>query len=157
MLQPSNLPIRRKVNLEKADDRQAAARKIKAEAEQLKRFFHKVAGDMADFDSPFDALALLAEVLGTDEEMLALDIGTLVKRYSDVTHDQVLCLLLLRGDLPKGEARLTAQEFVPEQQQGRSQSHQAKSIFSQVAVSANLNPFEKGKEAAASLNPFHKD
>jgi hypothetical protein len=45
---------------------------------------------MADFDSPFDALALLAEVLGSDEEMLFLDIGTLVKRYPDVTFDQVI-------------------------------------------------------------------
>jgi hypothetical protein len=44
---------------------------------------------MADFDSPFDALALLAEVLASDEEMLYLDIGTLVKRYPDVTYEQV--------------------------------------------------------------------
>jgi hypothetical protein len=34
---------------------------------------------------------------------------------------------------------------------------QAKSIFSQVAVSASINPFASGKEAAASLNPFSKD
>jgi hypothetical protein len=53
-------------------------------------FLIKVAGEMADFDSPFDALALLAEVLGSDEEMLFLDIGTLVKRYPDVTFDQVI-------------------------------------------------------------------
>ncbi len=53
-------------------------------------FSIKVAGEMADFDSPFDALALLAEVLGSDEEMLFLDIGTLVKRYPDVTFDQVM-------------------------------------------------------------------
>ena len=70
-------------------DRREAAEKIKAEAAQLKRFFHKVAGEMADFDSPFDALALLAEVLASDEEMLYLDIGTLVKRYPDVTYEQV--------------------------------------------------------------------
>ena len=70
-------------------DRRDAAEKIKTEASQLKRFFHKVAGDMADFDSPFDALALIAEVLGSDEEMLFLDIGTLVKRSPDVTSEQV--------------------------------------------------------------------
>jgi hypothetical protein len=44
---------------------------------------------MADFDSPFDAIALLSEVLASDEEMLFLDIGTLVKRYPDVTYEQV--------------------------------------------------------------------
>ena len=70
-------------------DRREASEKIKGEAAQLKRFFHKVAGDMADFDSPFDALSLLSEVLASDEDMLYLDIGTLVKRYPDVTHDQV--------------------------------------------------------------------
>lgn len=70
-------------------DRREAAEKVKSEAAQLKRFFHKRSEDMADFDSPFDALALLAEVLGSDEEMLFLDIGTLVKRYPDVTYDQV--------------------------------------------------------------------
>ena len=48
-----------------------------------------------------------------------------------------------------------AQEFVPESEDiGRSSALQAKSIFSQVAVSASTNPFASGKEAAASLNPF---
>lgn len=49
---------------------------------------------MADFDSPFDALALLAEVLISDEDMLFLDIGTLVKRYPDITNEQVAVFLL---------------------------------------------------------------
>ena len=47
---------------------------IKVEAMQIKRFFRNVAGDMADFDSPFDALALLAEVLKSDEDFLSLEV-----------------------------------------------------------------------------------
>jgi len=46
-----------------------------------------------------------------------------------------------------------AQEFVPEEETARS-TLQARSIFSQVAVSATINPFASGKETAASLNPF---
>ena len=53
--------LRRKASFETAEDRRKAADKIKNEAMQIKRFFRKVAGDMADFDSPFDALALLVK------------------------------------------------------------------------------------------------
>ena len=35
--------------------------------------------ESVDFDSPFDAVSALAEVLNSDSEMLFLDIGTLVK------------------------------------------------------------------------------
>jgi len=61
MLQSSIL--RRKISFETSEDRRKAADKIIEEAKQLKRFFRRVAGDMADFDSPFDALSLLAEVI----------------------------------------------------------------------------------------------
>ena len=84
---------------ERSDQRVLVAKKVSSEAKQLQRFFHKVAGDLADFDSPFKAIEALAEVLGCDKEMLALDIGTLVKKYPDVSHDQLLCLLYMRNDL----------------------------------------------------------
>ena len=63
---------------------------------------------------------------------------------------QVLCLLMLRGDLPKAEARTMALDFVPESRQAAC----AKSIFSQVQVSSSVNPFASGKDAADRLNPF---
>ena len=50
---------------------------------------------------------------------------------------------------------MMAHEYVPESEDmAKSSALQAKSIFSQVAVSASTNPFTSGKEAAASLNPF---
>ena len=56
---------------------------------QVKRFFHRVAGDVADFDSPFDAISQLSELLKQDDsDWLALDIGTLVKKYPDVSQEQ---------------------------------------------------------------------
>ena len=39
--------------------------------------------------------------MASDEEMLSLELGTLCKRYQDVSHEQILCLLLLRADLPR--------------------------------------------------------
>jgi hypothetical protein len=36
------------------------------------RFFKEIAPEMADFDSPFDTLAILAEVVSSDDEMLSL-------------------------------------------------------------------------------------
>ena len=55
----------------------------------------------------------------------------------------------------KSEVRTLAHEFAPEVEEGSKISAlQAKSIFSQVAVSSSMNPFASGKEAAASLNPF---
>lgn len=152
LLQPQlSAMLRKKINIEKQEDRAMAAKKIAKEAKQLQMFFHKVAGDMADFDSPFKAIEALAEVLGTDEEMLALDVGNLVKKYPDVTYDQLCCLLILRGDQSKSEAREKALEYIPNSVRSNLQ---AKSIFSQVLVSASINPFASGKEAAASLNPF---
>ena len=99
LLQPSTNVLRKRVTLERSDQRVTVARKVSQEAKQLQRVFHKVAGDSADFDSPFKAIEALAEVLACDNEMLPLDIGTLVKTYPDVSHDQLLCLLFMRGDL----------------------------------------------------------
>merc|ERR1712080_414756 len=105
---------RRKITFTSEEERRAAATKIKNEATQCKSFFKDVAGDMADFDSPFDTLATLAGVLSSDEEMVSLELGTLCKKYPDVTHEQLLCLLLLRGDLNRGDAKQLASEFVAE-------------------------------------------
>ncbi len=120
---------------------------------------------MADFDSPFDALAVLAEVLRGDEEMLSLDIGNLVKRYPDVTHEQLVCLLLLRGDMGRNDAKDTAAEFVAPADSADSKANtsniHARSILSQVQVTSSLNPFAAKDAGAggggASMNPFSKD
>ena len=84
LVPPSNVLRLKKSNFESPTDRRKAADKIKAEAAQMKRFFRKMAEDhdfleSVDFDSPFDAISALAEVLSSDSEMLFLDIGTLVK------------------------------------------------------------------------------
>jgi len=178
MLKQNNV-LRPRLKFETAEDRRKAAEKIRAEAEQVKRFYHRVAGDVADFDSPFDAISQLSELLKQDDsDWLALDIGTLVKKYPDVSQEQVLCLLLLRGDLNKAEAREKATEYVSNT--GGGDGVRVKSILSQVQVSSsgvgevavaagnvvaaanrfagkdftNLNPFANKDQ---STNPFDED
>merc|ERR1712059_165548 len=136
--------LRRKITFTSQEERKAAATKIKTEAMQCKSFFKDVAGDMADFDSPFDTVATLAEVLSSDDEMLSLELGTLCKRYPDVSHDQIFCLLLLRHDLNRGDAKQLASEFIPEGGMANT-TLRARSILSQVVITSSisdkLNPF----------------
>ena len=54
--------LRRKISFSVQDERRSAADKVKKEAAQAKSFFKDVAGEMADFDSPFDTVSTLAEV-----------------------------------------------------------------------------------------------
>ena len=42
--------------------------------------------------------------------MIRFDLSALLKRYPDVSHDQLVCLLLLRGDIQKDEAIQMATE-----------------------------------------------
>ena len=90
---------------------------------------------------------LSLQVLSSDDEMLSLELGTLCKRYPDVSHDQLLCLLLLRGDLARAEAKQLAGEFVPEGGAANKTLH-ARSILSQVVVTSSLTD---------KLNPFTKE
>ena len=142
MLQPNLL--KRKISPVSEQDRKNVSSQVKQEAMRCKSFFKEVkemaAGGMEDYDSPFDTIALLAEVLAADLEMMSLDLGTLCQRYPDITHDQIFCLLLLRGDLgSRQEAQKMAEDYVKEG--GESKPLHARSIFSQVNVSASLNPF----------------
>merc|ERR1712059_248471 len=116
--------LRRKITFTSQEERKAAAPKIKTEAMQCKSFFKDVAGDMADFDSPFDTVATLAEVLSSD--------------------DEILCLLLLRHDLNRGDAKQLASQFIPEGGMANT-TLRARSILSQVVITSSisdkLNPF----------------
>jgi len=134
-----NNVLRRKISFTNEQERRVAASKIKKEAMTCKTFFKEIAGEMADYDSPFDTLATLAEVLSSDDEMISLELGTVCKRYPDVSHEQIFCLLLLRGDLNRSDAKALAGEYVAEG--GNKKTLHAKSILSQVHVNSSLNPF----------------
>ena len=92
------------------DKRKSAAVRIKTKVAQCKSFFKDVAGDIVDFDT----VAMIAEVLSFDDVMLSLELGTLCKRYPDMSHEQIFSLLPPREDLAKGEAKQLTSDFMVE-------------------------------------------
>ena len=115
--------------------------KLARESGQIQDYFQSIAGDKADFDSPFNALGSLAEVLGQSEVgMLILDVESLVRKYPDLSKDQLTCLLNLRGDLETNKVKQIVEDSIPKQPKS---TLQAKSIFSKFKVenSTSKNPF----------------
>ncbi|KAJ8322023.1 hypothetical protein KUTeg_000494, partial [Tegillarca granosa] len=88
------------------DDRKNAAEKICREAEQLKDLFLKY-GDENDFT----VLQSLAEVFKLrDTSMMSLEIMGLIKNHPDIRMEQLINLLLCRGDMSRSEARQMVQD-----------------------------------------------
>ena len=132
------------------------ATQIARESEQLQCFFRSVAGDKADFDSPFNALGSLAEVLGQSEVgMLILDVESLVRKYPDLSRDQLTCLLNLRGDLQTNTVRKIVEDSFPKEPKS---TLQAKSIFSKfkVEVSTSKNPFRENTLYLKGTDGFNR-
>ena len=155
LLQPG-----KKITFENGDERAKMGKRIARESEQLQDFFRSVAGDTADFDSPFKAIGgpmgCLAEVIGQSEvDMLILDVGSLVKKYPDISKNQLTSLLKLRGDLKLNEIQEMVDDSIPKEPKS---TLQAKSIFSKfkVEVSSSKIPFTENTPGLnlGSLNPF---
>lgn len=127
--------LQKKLSFKIYDERRSAADKITKEVDQLKSFFARVAPLVKrDKDSPFDAIVKLSEVLKSeDPEILSLDLHTLVSTYPDITEDQMIRLLSLRGDLSRVEIREKVQYAI----QGNKDifgTTLKKSIFQQIHV-----------------------
>ncbi|XP_014206015.1 exocyst complex component 3 [Copidosoma floridanum] len=97
--------LQRKVSFKTYDECLTCTSKIILEAEKLQNFFLKIAPNI-ELDSPFEIIKKLAEVLRCeDPEILSLDLHSLIEKYPDMTDDQLLRLLSLRGDISKSDAR----------------------------------------------------
>ena len=132
------------------------AKKVARESEQLQGFFRSVAGEKADFDSPFNALGSLTEVLGQSEVgMLILDVESLVRKYPDISKDQLTCLLNLRGDLDTKKVKQIVEDSIPKEPK---LTLQAKSIFSKfkVEVSTSKNPFGENTLYSKGTDGFNR-
>ncbi|XP_054712236.1 exocyst complex component 3-like [Uloborus diversus] len=86
----------------------------------------------APANSPFEALNLLGEVLKLkDISMLSLEISGVIRHYPDISLEQLVCLILLRGDVSKSEARQLVFDIMAE----IGSQHKERTIFSDVVVS----------------------
>jgi exocyst complex component 3 len=122
--------LQKKISFKTYEERRDAAIKIMSETEQVKEFFVRLAPKVAKFDSPFEIINTLAEVLKSeDPEILSLDLHGLVDKYPDVTQDHLIHLLSLRGDISRSEAREKV-AYILQTNKTRKRPTIPKSIFS---------------------------
>ena len=96
------------MKFERPDERRKCAEQLRSEALMLDKEFKSWDGTSADnaTEYHFNILSNIADVLEqTDLDSIVLEIATLAKRFPSLNMDQVIQILLLRGDLTKQEAR----------------------------------------------------
>ena len=126
--------LQRKISLKTYDECLACTSKIITEAEKLKNFFVKVAPQI-ELDSPFEIIKRLAEVLSCeDSEILSLDLHSLVEKYPDISEDQLIRLLGLRGDISRSEAKEKVLYILEAQRNRRTLESDPHSIFKQIII-----------------------
>ncbi|KAK0175117.1 hypothetical protein PV327_008896 [Microctonus hyperodae] len=127
--------LQRKISLKTYDECLTCTSKIMAEADKLKNFFVRIAPKVGNFDSPFEIIKRLAEVLRCeDSEILSLDLHSLVEKYPDMTEDHLVRLLSLRGDIPKSEAKEKVSYIYEAQKNRRTQQTITNSIFKHIVL-----------------------
>ncbi|XP_012263532.1 exocyst complex component 3 [Athalia rosae] len=127
--------LQRKISLKTYDECLTCTSKIMTEAEKIKNFFIRIAPKVGNFDSPFEVIKRLAEVLRCeDSEILSLDLHSLVEKYPDMTEDHLVRLLSLRGDIPRAMAREKV-AYIYEAQRNRTTTQtMPNSIFKQIVI-----------------------
>jgi hypothetical protein len=96
------------IKFDRPTDRRECAQKLRAEAAILDKEFKSWDGTAHDnaTEYHFNMLSNIADVLEqTDLDSIVLEIATVAKKYPSLSMDQVIQILLLRGDLTKQEAR----------------------------------------------------
>lgn len=126
--------LQRKISLKTYDECLTCTSKIINEADKLKNFFFQIAPNM-EVDSPFEIIKRLAEVLRCeDSEILSLDLHSLVEKYPDITEDQLVRLLGLRGDIPKSEAKEKVAYILDTQRNRKVSQSNPRSLFKQIVI-----------------------
>ncbi|XP_052739419.1 exocyst complex component 3 isoform X2 [Bicyclus anynana] len=106
--------LSKKITFKTVEEAQQAATKIVKEANQIRSFFRKIAlhAEGVNVDWPFEVMGVLAEVLRCqDIEMLSLDLHGLLEKCPDVSEEQLVRLLALRGDIPRAPPHPTAPQL----------------------------------------------
>lgn len=122
----------RKIMFKSYEERCPVAEKIIYEGEQLSQHFKKLIRKKKDA-SLFDAMPPLAEIIKLrDTSMMSLEITDFVTKYPDVKIDQLVSLLMMRGDVGRGDARQLVVDCLGEDHDLKARDKQTKTIFSQL-------------------------
>ncbi|GIY80455.1 exocyst complex component 3 [Caerostris darwini] len=82
--------------------------------------------------SPFEAVPLIAEVIKLkDVSMLSLEISGVIRHYPDITLEQLVTLILVRGDVSKNEAKQLVSDIMAE----IGTENNERTIFSDITIS----------------------
>nr|CAG4649196.1 EOG090X03GO [Scapholeberis mucronata]SVE93521.1 EOG090X03GO [Scapholeberis mucronata] len=134
--------FQKKISLK--DERRDVADKIIREAGQIESLLAPALLNRSTLSSdddesienaPQKAISALAEVIKCDSEMITLELINFIKKYPDVSQDQLTCLLTLRGDFSRAEARQRVSELLT----SCSKEEISKTtIFSVIPVSSSM-------------------
>ncbi|XP_012937446.1 exocyst complex component 3 [Aplysia californica] len=120
--------LSRKLSFKNYEERRSSAEKICSEAEMIKGQFVEMCPKLDA--SLFDVLPSLAEVLKLkDGSMLSLELMGFAKSYPDIRMEQLVNLILCRGDISRSDARQLAMDTLGEDEPSRSAP---RGIFSEI-------------------------
>lgn len=121
--------LSRKLAFKQYEERKIAAEKLVREAEQLEDLFRKF---KTSTELSFVCLRMMGECLKLkDTSMLSLEIAGIMKKFPDIRLDQMINLLLCRGDLSRSEARQMILDTVGEEEAMRNKPT---GIFAEIAA-----------------------
>ncbi|KAK3576091.1 hypothetical protein CHS0354_032215 [Potamilus streckersoni] len=106
--------LSKKLTFKTYDERKLVAEKMCKEADDLKKLFTKYgASKQTDM---FSVLQMMAEVIKLkDTSMLSLEITGLVKKHPDIRMEQLISLMLCRGDMSRSDARQMVLDTIGEE------------------------------------------
>jgi exocyst complex component 3 len=107
----------RKVAFKNQEERKKASDKINIEAGQVRNLFERIgsAGSLGKQPScPFNAIEAVAEVVKVEDlDILSLELHSFIKHYPDLTKEQLMAILSLRGDIGRFDLKQRATEIIP--------------------------------------------
>ncbi|CAG7721652.1 unnamed protein product [Allacma fusca] len=129
----------RKIVLKSQEERKETATKITNEARQIQTLFERVGSSVGiKTDCPFDAVKAIAEVINVEDlDMLSLELHSFIKHYPDLTKEQLMAILSVRGDIGRFDLKAKATEIMPGNTAVRK-GPIPNSIFSQVDIPPSL-------------------
>lgn len=128
----------KRISFKNEEERRIAADKMIREAGQIAALLAPASPSLAASrvieDAPQEAITALAEVIKSDLEMVSLELHTFLKKYPDVTHEHLVCLLYLRGDIGRLDIRQMATDLLSDPTKDKSH----KTIFSQIPFTVSI-------------------
>lgn len=129
--------LSRRVSFKTYEECQSAAAQIMKESKQLQKVFSLAAPEPPPEDEdPLHILAIFAEVLKCEDDMLSFDLHRIVEKYSDITEEHLLRLLYLRGDLSRSDLKEKVLYVV---KTTKSKGLSCTSIFSEITFPKLVN------------------